>query len=182
MIDKVKKYLLRHNEINFYKKNDSGSEYYMVGNSIIRVSDHLAVSNNRPDALNIVVSGDNFVVMYGNRVINVNDYEDFKKFLKYHIQMCDCFKDIINKGLFGTENSTPKTVRHTTPKITPVKRKKPLKGKKPFLYKGEGFDVSDLTDTQVKSLYKLLDTGFFPKRSSVIRTIQNYRDLNAGIK
>lgn len=99
MINKVKKYLLRHDEINIYKKNCSGSEYYRVGNSIIRVSDHIPISNNQPDVLNIVVSGDNFVVMYGNKIINVNDYNEFKTFLKYHIKMCDCFKDIINTGL-----------------------------------------------------------------------------------
>lgn len=99
MIDKVKKYLLRHDQINIYKKNESGSEYFRVGNSIIRVSDHVATSRNDPDTLNIVVSGDNFIVMFGNKIINVNDYNAFKSFLKYHIQMCDCFKDIINKGL-----------------------------------------------------------------------------------
>lgn len=71
----------------------------MVGNSIIRVADHVTTSNNYPDTLNIVVSGDNFIVLFGNKIINVNNYEDFKKFLKYHIQMCDCFKDIINRGL-----------------------------------------------------------------------------------
>ncbi len=99
MINKVKKCLLRHDEINIYKKNCSGSEYYRVGNSIIRVSDHITVSNNQPDVLNIVVSGDNFVVMHGNKIINVNDYNELKTFLKYHIKMCNCFKDIINSGL-----------------------------------------------------------------------------------
>lgn len=173
MIDKVKKYLLRHNEINFYKKNDSGSEYYKVGNSIIRVSDHVAISNNRPDTLNIVVNEDNFVVMYGNRIINVNDYEDFKKFLKYHIQMCDCFKDLINKGLFGTEE--PKPVyrpRISKPKISPVE------GKRVFVWKGEGFDVSDLTASQVNSLYALDANHSFPKRESVVKTIEGYRLQN----
>lgn len=102
MIEKIKRYLLRHKEINFYKKNDSGSEYYRVGNSIIRVSDHVPTSNNQPDNLSIIVSGNNFVVMYGNKLINVNDYNEFKVFLKYHIKMCDCFKDLINKGLNRT--------------------------------------------------------------------------------
>lgn len=111
MINKVKKYLLRHSEINFYRKNSSGSEYYKVGNSIIRVSDHVTTSNNYPDTLNIVVSGDNFIVLFGNKIINVNNYEDFKKFLKYHIQMCDCFKDIINKGLGRKETPVKKIVK-----------------------------------------------------------------------
>lgn len=104
MIDKVKKYLLRHDEINVYKKNCSGSEYYRVGNSIIRISDHISINNNQPDVLNIVVSGDNFVVMYGNKIINVNDYNELKSFLKYHIKMCDCFKYIINAGMGRQSN------------------------------------------------------------------------------
>lgn len=173
LIDKVKKYLLRHNEINFYKKNDSGSEYYKVGNSIIRVSDHVAVTNNRPDTLNIVISGDNFVVMYGNRIINVNNYEDFKKFLKYHIQMCDCFKDLINKGLFGTEQ--PKEVRR--PKVS-KQQYTPVEGKRLFLYKGEGIDVSDLTKDQVDALYSMNNNRCFPKRESVMKTIEGFRRQN----
>lgn len=32
-------------------------------------------------------------------IINVNDYKEFKSFLKYHIKMCDYFKDIIKNGL-----------------------------------------------------------------------------------
>ena len=119
MIDKVKKYLLRHNEINFYKKNDSGSEYYRVGNSIIRVSDHIATSRNDPDTLNIVVSGDNFIVMFGNKIINVNDYNEFKMFLKYHIKMCDCFKDIINVGL--GRQSTDYIAREAKKEATTIK-------------------------------------------------------------
>lgn len=173
MIDKVKKYLLRHDQINVYKKNESGSEYFRVGNSIIRVSDHVAVSNNRPDTLNIIVNGDNFVVMYGNRIINVNDYEDFKKFLKYHIQMCDCFKDLINKNLFGTENSKlTYRPRVSKPKITPVE------GKRVFLWKGEGFDVSDLTTSQIESLYSMDANHSFPKRECVLKTIESYRLQN----
>ena len=172
MIDKIKKYLLRHKEINFYKKNNSGSEYYKVGNSIIRVSDHVAISNNEPDTLNIIVNGDNFVVMYGNRIINVNDYEDFKKFLKYHIQMCDCFKDLINKGLSRTKNPKPVCPRVSKPKITPVEEKRV------FVWKGEEFDVSDLTASQVNSLYAFDANHNFPKRKSVVKTIESYRLQN----
>ena len=172
MIDKIKKYLLRHKQINFYKKNNSGSEYYQVGNSIIRVSDHVAISNNRPDTLNIVVNGDNFVVMYGNRIINVNDYEDFKKFLKYHIQMCDCFKDLINKGLSRTKDPKPVCPRVSKPKISPVEEKRV------FIWKGEEFDVSDLTAGQVNSLYAFDANHSFSKRESVVKTIESYRLQN----
>lgn len=182
MIDKVKKYLLRHDEINVYKKNCSGSEYYRVGNSIIRVSDHIPISNNQPDVLNIVVSGDNFVVMYGNKIINVNDYNEFKAFLKYHIKMCDCFKDIINAGLgrqsndyIARESKKTKKERNeedlvlTLPIIT---------GLRTFNYKGEEFDVSDLTDKQVLSLNSLFSNGSLSKRESLIKVLNYYRKQN----
>ena len=182
MIDKVKKYLLRHNEINVYKKNCSGSEYYRVGNSIIRVSDHIPISNNQPDVLNIVVSGDNFVVMYGNKIINVNDYNEFKAFLKYHIKMCDCFKDIINAGLgrrsndyIARESKKTKKKRNeedlvlTLPVIT---------GLRTFNYKGEEFDMSDLTDKQVFSLNSMFSNGSLSRRESLIKVLNNYRKQN----
>lgn len=164
MIDKVKKYLLRHDQINVYKKNESGSEYFRVGNSIIRVSDHVAVSNNRPDTLNIVVNGDNFVVMYGNRIINVNNYEDFKKFLKYHIQMCDCFKDLINKGL-GIQSKdyvAEKTKKKKLPTVS-LKQKVTISPHDPRL---EG-----LTAKQIDGLV----TMFFNSEITAAKTINIYR-------
>lgn len=99
MIDKVKKYLLRHSEIERYNKNESGSEYFKVGSSKIRVSDHLATSLSDPTTLNIIVNGDQFVVFYGNKLVNINNYKEFKKFLKYHIQMCDASRTLLKRLL-----------------------------------------------------------------------------------
>ena len=182
MIDKVKKYLLRHNEINVYKKNCSGSEYYRVGNSIIRVSDHIPISNNQPDVLNIVVSDNNFVVMYGNKIINVNDYNEFKTFLKYHIKMCDCFKDIINAGLGRqsndyiareTRNSKKKRNEENLTLTPPV-----ITGLRTFNYKGEEFDVSDLTNQQVSLLNSQLAHSLIPRRESLIKSLNSFRRNN----
>lgn len=97
MINKIKKFLLRHEEIVQYKKCESGSEYFKVGNSKIRLSDHIATSVNDPSTLNIIVNGDSFVVAYGNKIIINNDYNEFKGFLKYHIKMCQCFKSLFKK-------------------------------------------------------------------------------------
>ena len=181
MIDKVKKYLLRHDEINVYKKNCSGSEYYRVGNSIIRVSDHIPISNNQPDVLNIVVSGDNFVVMYGNKIINVNDYNEFKAFLKYHIKMCDCFKDIINAGLgrqsndyIARESKKSKKRKEMGLDLTPPA----ITGMRKFIYNGEEFDVSDLTNGQVSILHSQLAHGLIPRRESLIKSLNSFRKRN----
>ena len=171
MIDKIKKYLLRHNEINFYKKNNSGSEYYKVGNSIIRVSDHVAISNNRPDTLNIIVNEDNFVVMYGNKIINVNNYEEFKKFLKYHIQMCDCFKDIINKGLSRKATSIEQVT--VTPK--PQMKIVPEGVTQVIYFKDELIDVSDLSKKQYKGLISMQNSRCFPTRKALDKALNNMR-------
>lgn len=180
MIDKVKKYLLRHNEINFYKKNESGSEYYRVGNSIIRVSDHVATSRNDPDTLNIVVSGDNFVVMFGNKIINVNDYDEFKKFLKYHIQMCDCFKDLINKGL-GRTSKSPETliVQKTFKTDNPFKeltkselRALPIDKVMPYIHPElHNFDLSGLTAKQILGLSSMVSHGKLASKEAIQKNI-----------
>ena len=173
MIDKVKKYLLRHSEINFYKKNASGSEYYKVGNSIIRVSNHITTGNNYPDTLNIIVNNDNFIVFYGNRLINVNNYEEFKKFLKYHIQMCDCFKDLINKGL---ERGATYIERITEEEIQPqMKIVAPQKKTKVIFYKGERIDVSDLTEKQYKGIISMQNHGNFKTRDKLDKQIAMMR-------
>lgn len=166
MIDKVKKYLLRHNQINIYKKNESGSEYFRVGNSIIRVSDHVATSRNDPDTLNIVVCGDNFIVMFGNKIINVNDYNAFKSFLKYHIQMCDYFKDLINKGLGRTSKdyvSKPSKKNYSSEDCLPY-----------IIYKDERIDISNLTEAQRASTHSMHKHNCFPRRESLIKHLQHY--------
>lgn len=105
MINKIRRFLLRHEEIVQYKKRESGSEYFKVGNSKIRLSDHIATSLNDPSTLNIIVNDDNFVVTYGNRIVINNDYNEFKGFLKYHIKMCQCFKSLFRK-LSKSEKTT----------------------------------------------------------------------------
>lgn len=187
MIDKVKKYLLRHNEINVYKKNNSGSEYYRVGNSIIRVSDHIPISNNQPDVLNIVVSGDNFVVMYGNKVINVNDYNEFKTFLKYHIKMCDCFKDLINAGLGRKSNDyiareeakkkkkTPTTCQSEQVQIDGVTMGIPEPGD--YVFERVNFAASSLAGI-TKAQLEFLEGRCMKSQASALRYLSRVRKRN----
>lgn len=99
MINKIRKYLLRHEEITLLKKNESGSEYFRVSNSKIRLSNHLATFSNYPDDLNIIVQNNSFVVFLGNKLININNYELFKQYIKHHIIISDSLRDIINQGL-----------------------------------------------------------------------------------
>ena len=161
MIDKVKKYLLRHEQINIYKKNESGSEYFRVGNSIIRVSGHVATSRNDPDTLNIVVCEDNFIVMFGNKIINVNDYNEFKTFLKYHIKMCDCFKDIINAGLG----------RKSKDYIAQEAKKKKAKPKQKVVLSADDPRLEGLTAKQIDGLITMI----FNTEGAATKTINVYR-------
>lgn len=174
MIDKVKKYLLRHSEIEHYNKNESGSEYFKVGSSKIRVSDHLATSLSDPTTLNIIVNGDQFVVFYGNKLININDYEEFKKFLKYHIQMCGCFKNLIKKATEAMKKSKPAEVTpavKTTVVIEPVSP-----GQKTILFKGEEVDVSDIASHRLPGIQSMIAHGCFPRKDSLLKHLSRFRN------
>lgn len=176
---KIKKYLLNQPEINFFRKNDSGSEYFTVGKSIIRLSNHVTVSNNKPDTLNIVVTGENFVVMYGNRVIIVNDYPAFKNFLKWHIQMCDCFKDIIQNGLakpkrmvsavYQTNPTATEVVSSTEESVIPYTRTSNT-----LRVYGRIFDLSLLREKQKDGIEKMLQDGSLPNAEKVENVINAY--------
>lgn len=98
MINKIKKYLLKTLHVTEFKENSSGSTYYKVENVKIRVSDHFATSMCLPNTLNIVVNNDNFVVVYGNKPIAVNNYTELKNFLKYFTLMGSSMKSFIPKA------------------------------------------------------------------------------------
>lgn len=169
MIDKVKKYLLRHSEIERYNKNESGSEYFKVGSSKIRVSDHLATSLSDPTTLNIIVNGEQFVVFYGNKLININDYEEFKKFLKYHIQMCGCFKSLIKKATEAMKKTAqPVQVHQDVQPITP--------GQQTLLFKGEEIDVSDIPAHRLPGVQSMIAHGCFPRKDSLLKHLAQFRN------
>lgn len=97
MINKIKRYLLKTLHITEFKENTSGSTYYKVDSVLIRVSDHFATSICDPETLNIVVNSNDFVVIYGNRPISINNYTELKNFLKYFILMGSAMKSFIPK-------------------------------------------------------------------------------------
>lgn len=167
MIDKVKKYLLRHSEIERYNKNESGSEYFKVGSSKIRVSDHLATSLNDPTTLNIVVNDDQFVVFYGNKLININDYEEFKRFLKYHIQMCGCFKTLIKKATEAMKKSTTSE--------NPILQTNQC-GQQTLIFKGEEIDVSDIASHRIQGIQSMIAHGCFPRKESLLKHLSQFRN------
>lgn len=176
MIEKIKKYLLRHKEINFFKKNDSGSEYYRVGNSIIRVSDHIPISDNQPDTLNIVVSENSFVVMFGNRIINVNDYNDFKTFLKYHIKMCDCFKELINKGLGRASNDyiareEKKIVKKQNKVARSLSATATIVETASVTYRGEKIDMPGYSVKKCHGVQSMINHNCFKTKEALLRHI-----------
>lgn len=91
--------------------------------------------------------------MLGNRLIINNDYNEFKKFLKYYIQTCDCFKDIF------------KCVSYDSP-IKEIK------------WNGKKIDVSDLKQYQYINLLKQLNFGNIKKEKHLMGIIELFRAQN----
>lgn len=109
--EKIRNYLLKHQNIKFIRKNDSNSEYYQCFESMIRLSDHIPYRINLPYVLNIIINNDTFAIIYGGRLINLNDYEDFKKFIKYFILIQDVTTSAIkvhSDKIESSENLIPK--------------------------------------------------------------------------
>lgn len=153
MKKKIRSYLMRHSEISFYKKSDTNSEYFKVGNSKIRLSDHINPINNQLDQLNIIINNNNFVVILGNKMIINNDYVEFKKFLKYYIQTCDCFKDIFKYVTFTRATQEIK-------------------------WGDKRIDVSDLKQSQYIGLLKQLNFGSIKKEKQLMGIIELFRAQN----
>lgn len=161
MIEKIKKYLLRHSEIERYNKNESGSEYFKIGSSKIQVSDHLATSLSDPTTLNIVVNGDQFVVFYGNKLINVNNYNEFKTFLKYHIQMCGCFKSSIKKATEAMKKNTLIIKEETNDTY--------------IIIDGEKIDISDWSPKKRKGIHNMAARGSFKNKESLLKHLSKLK-------
>lgn len=111
LIDKIRRYLLKQPGLNFFKKSDSGSEYFTYNNTIIRLSDHVTYHNAQRRELNIVVNKNTFCVLYNSRLINLNDYEEFKSFIKSYVILYDAFATMELKrvGNVDTSEVAPKT-------------------------------------------------------------------------
>lgn len=86
MIKKIKRFLLRQPNISFYKKNESGSEYYKIKDCLIRLSDHRASAPSPAQNLDIIVNDDMFVVFWLGQLENVRTYDELKQRIKDYIR------------------------------------------------------------------------------------------------
>lgn len=167
MIEKIKKYLLRQPDIEFYDKHDSESEYFKLGNTKIRVSNHYATSLSDPTTLNIVVDGDFFNVVYVNTPIPIKTYEELKGFIKF-------FKPVSN-GLTRYIRLTKKKSTKTTDSQPATSNKKSSKEDlKAFVEENK----EGLNPKQINSFISMIDRGHVSKESSILKMIEAYRKHN----
>lgn len=88
MLNKIKRFLLRQKGVEFIKKSEqSSSLYFAVGDRTIRVSDHIPISQCRPDELHILVAVNSecFTILVNNRVAIIPNYNKLKEYIKFYI-------------------------------------------------------------------------------------------------
>ena len=88
MLNKIKRFLLRQPSVEFLKKSDkSDSLYFKAGNLIIRVSDHIATSQCRPEQLHILVAAnsESFTILSNNRIAIIPNYTKLKEYIKFYV-------------------------------------------------------------------------------------------------
>lgn len=170
MIEKIKKYLLRQPDIEFYSKHDSESEYFKLGNTKIRVSNHYATSLNEPTTLNIIVDGDFFNVVYVNTPIPIRNYEELKGFIKF-------FKPVSNgltRYIRSTNRKSTKSVSTNTQQTTNNKKNSKKEDLKAFVEENK----EGLNPKQINSFMSMIDRGHVTKESSIFKMIESYRKAN----
>lgn len=182
MINKIRKYLLRHEEITPLKKNKSGSEYFQVSNSKIRLSNHISTAPSRPDQLNIIVNKDCFVAFLGNQLINVNDYELFKQYIKHHILICDTLKHWIGQGR-NTDESNEESLQIEDSKEEDY-QSKVIDGVKMFVadipFKGDyTFNRKDMNENQLyylsESQLSWIESKNFKSKEAATKYLKHIR-------
>lgn len=117
VIDKVINYLSRQDGVEVVNTNDSGSHYFRVGATKIRVSDHFATSLNSPQTLNVVCTKDIFVATYGNKLLPVGNYQSLCSLLRNFVMVCDILKPLtkIHEEVVEVEKIVEKVVEVPTP-------------------------------------------------------------------
>lgn len=88
MIDKIKRFLLKQNGVDFVKKSEqSNSLYFTIGEETIRVSDHIPTSQCRPEQLHVIVpiNSESFIILINNRIAVIPNYSKLREYLKFYI-------------------------------------------------------------------------------------------------
>lgn len=82
MIKKVERYILKQEGVSIYKEHKSGSVYYKVGSQKIRVSNHQNFNFYVPNVLEVIISGnDDIILIIGGKFAVIN-YAKFKEFIR----------------------------------------------------------------------------------------------------
>lgn len=124
MLNKIKRFLLRQPNVEFLKKSDnSESLYFTVGNSIIRVSDHIPTSQCRPEQIHILVAAnsESFTILVNNRVAIIPNYTKLKEYIKFYILTVGIMGRVVHNVVTTTE-VVQQVKEITVEKVIPVYR------------------------------------------------------------
>ena len=159
---KIENYLLRHPQITFKSENESGSKYFQCYSTLIRLSNHVTYRISMPEVLNIIVNDDTFALIFGNQLINLNDYDEFKNFLKYFI----IIQDTMQKALLveydkitAAENATCKG-RNVVNYIN---------------FRNRLYNVSELTNKQIAQIDDKINRKLITNEDALIKQIEEFK-------
>ena len=161
LIDKIRRYLLKQPGLKFFKKNDSGSEYFTYNNTIIRLSDHVTYNTMQRRELNIIVNKNTFCILYNSRLINLNDYEEFKSFIKSYVILYDAFATMELKRVGDVD------VSEVVPKTNHLYK---------FIkFNDKLYNVSDLSHAQAGEISTRITNKQIPTEIVLYNLINEYR-------
>lgn len=96
LVEKIDKLLLSFPEVEFDVQANTGSRYYRIqGDTYIRLANHIRTTGNKASYINIIISGDNFCVFYGNKLIDIPNIFRLKRWLKNIIPVVNTLKNTI---------------------------------------------------------------------------------------
>lgn len=113
MINKIRRFLLRQSGITFFKKNESGSEYYKVKDCLIRLSNHRASAPCPAQNLDIIVNEDMFVVFWLGQLETIRTYDELKERIKTYVRDGDKINKYISARMAVIRNS----IKQSTEKV-----------------------------------------------------------------
>lgn len=93
---KIENYLLKQEGVSFQKQSESGSTYYKIGSSRIRLADHLCSTFSDPKVLEILipVTGESFVLAIGGRIVVMKNYNKLREYIRSFCLTALCTKPI----------------------------------------------------------------------------------------
>lgn len=93
--NKLKKYLQKFEGVSFHKESESGSVYYKIGSSKIRIADHQSPVND-PEVLNILFpqNSGSIILTIGGRFVIIQNYNKLKEYIRSFMLTAVCTKPI----------------------------------------------------------------------------------------